>query len=90
MGFFPNAGSCLRHDPALKYFVVMSTKKEVKRMSIDEKAKVVAFARLIGNFDGVSDQEIIDRYEAAFLQAKKALERAPVKIEKATVFNSPF
>ena len=49
-------------------------------MTPDEKSKLVAFARLLG-VEG-TPEEIIDRYQAAYDQAKTFFDSQPVEVAK--------
>lgn len=52
-------------------------------MGTDKKAEIVAFARLLG-VDG-SDEEIIERYSAAYEKAYVTFSSEPVKLAKAEI-----
>lgn len=58
-------------------------------MEQDNILSAVALARLLGVPDTTSDQELIDRYKAAYQSAMDTLNSEPVQTAKAEFMRSP-
>ncbi len=56
-------------------------------MEIEEKAKIIAFAKLLG-VDG-SDMEILDKFEKYYQSAMKSQTPQTIKGNPVTVFKRP-
>lgn len=57
-------------------------------MGIDEKAKIIAFAKLLG-VDG-SDKEILDKFEKFYQSALKSQTEQTIESNSVTVLKRPF